>query len=44
MTKKVEEFIAWFKGLSAEELRDLATTPDWAYLMHRLWKLRPGMS
>ena len=29
---------------SAVRLRggEFATTPEWAYCMHRLWKLRPG--
>ena len=42
MTKQVEELIAHLKRLSDGELRELATTPEWAYFMCRLWKLRPG--
>ena len=42
MTAQVEELITHLKGLSDKELRDLATTPEWAYFMHRLYKLRPG--
>ena len=42
MTKNVDEFIAAIKRLSDDELRDLATTPEWALFMHRLYKLRPG--
>jgi hypothetical protein len=25
-----------------QELLELATTPEWAYFMHRVYKLRPG--
>lgn len=42
MTPQVEELIAHLKSLSDEALRELATTPEWAYFMHRLYKLRPG--
>jgi hypothetical protein len=42
MTKNVDEFIAAIKRLTDEELRELATTPEWAYFMHRVYKLRPG--
>ena len=42
MTKNVDEFIAAIKRLTDEELRELATTPEWALFMHRLYKLRPG--
>ena len=42
MTERVDELIAHLKRLTDEELRDLATTPEWAYFMHRLYKLRPG--
>ena len=34
--------MAALKRLTDEELRELATTPEWAYFMHRLWKLRPA--
>jgi hypothetical protein len=34
--------VAALKRLTDEELRELATTPEWAYFMHRLWKLRPA--
>jgi hypothetical protein len=41
MTERVDELVAHLKRLTDEELRELATTPEWAYFMHRLWKLRP---
>jgi hypothetical protein len=44
MTKKVDEFIAHIKSLSDEELRELATTPEWALFMHKLYGIRPGES
>jgi hypothetical protein len=42
MTAQVEELIAHIKSLSDDELRELSTTVEWAYFMHRLYKLRPG--
>jgi hypothetical protein len=42
MTPTVDEIIATLTALTDEELRDLSTTPEWAYFMHRLYKLRPG--
>jgi hypothetical protein len=42
MTEQVDELITHLKGLSDDELRGLATTPEWAYFMHRLYKLRPA--
>jgi hypothetical protein len=42
MTKNVDEFIAAIKSLTDAELAELATTPEWALFMHRVYKLRPG--
>jgi hypothetical protein len=42
MTERVEECIAAIKRLSDEERRELATAPESAYFMHRLYKFRPG--
>jgi hypothetical protein len=42
MTEQVDEFIAHLKRLSDEELRKLAATVEWAYFMHRVYKVRPG--
>jgi hypothetical protein len=42
MTRQVEELLDRLNCLSDDELRELATTPEWAYFMHRLYKLRPG--
>jgi hypothetical protein len=42
MTERVDELVAHLKRLTDDELRDLATTPEWALFMHRLYKLRPG--
>ena len=42
MTPQIEELIAHLKSLSDDALRELATTPEWAYFMHRLYKLCPG--
>jgi hypothetical protein len=42
MTEKVDELIAAIKRLSDEELHELRTTVEWAYFMHRLYKLRSG--
>ena len=36
------ELIAAIKRLSDEELQQLRTTPEWAFFMHRLYKLRPA--
>ena len=42
MTERVDDLVAHLKRLTHEELRELATTPEWAYFMHRLYKLRLG--
>jgi hypothetical protein len=42
MTKKVEELIAHLRTLTDEELRELATTPEWALFMHKVYRIRPG--
>jgi hypothetical protein len=42
MTKQVDALVAHLKSLSDEELRDLATTPEWAYFMHKVYRIRPG--
>jgi hypothetical protein len=42
MTPQLEELVTHLRGLSDEELRELAATPEWALFMHRLWKIRPG--
>ena len=42
MTERVDELVAALTALSEEELRDLATTPEWALFMHRVYKLRPA--
>jgi hypothetical protein len=42
MTKRVDELVAHLKSLSDKELRDLATTPEWALFMHKLYRIRPG--
>ena len=36
MTGQVEELIAHLEGLTDDELRDLATTPEWALFMCRV--------
>ena len=41
MTKQVEELITNLKGLSEKELRELATTPEWALFMHKVYRIRP---
>ena len=41
MSKRVDDLIAHLKSLSDEALREQATTPEFAYLMHRVYKLRP---
>jgi hypothetical protein len=42
MTPSVEELIAHLNRLSDEELRELATTPEWALFMHKVYRIRPG--
>ena len=42
MTGQVEELIAHLEGLTDDELRDLATTPEWALFMRRLCEATPG--
>lgn len=42
MTERVDELVAALKRLSDDELRELAATVEWAYFMHRLYKLRSG--
>ena len=42
MTERVEELITHLKGLSDEELRELATTPEFGLLMHKVYRIRPG--
>ncbi len=42
MTEQVDELVAHLKRLTDEELAELATTPEWAYFMHKLYKIRPG--
>jgi hypothetical protein len=42
MTKQVEELIAHLRSLSDEALRELATTPEWALFMHKVYRSSPG--
>jgi hypothetical protein len=42
MTERVDELIAHLKRLTDEELRALATTPEWALFMHSMYRLRNG--
>ena len=42
MSKRVDDIVAHLQNLSKEAIRELATTPEWAYFMHRVYKLRPG--
>ena len=42
MTERVDELVAHLKRLTDEELRKLATTPEWALFMHRVYGIRPG--
>ena len=42
MTTNVDDLVAALKALSDKELRDLATTPEWALFMHKVYRIRPG--
>jgi hypothetical protein len=42
MTERVDELVSHLKSLSDEELRELAGTSEWAYFIHRVYKLRPA--
>jgi hypothetical protein len=42
MTEIVDELVTALTRLSDEELRELATTPEWAYFMHKVYGIRPG--
>jgi hypothetical protein len=40
--RTVIDLLAHLKNLSDEELRDLATTPESAYFMQKVYRIRPG--
>ncbi len=42
MTPQVAELIAHLNSLSDAELRELAPMPEWALLMHKVYRIRPG--
>ena len=42
MTERVDEFVAALKRLTDKELRELATTVEWALFMHKGYRIRPG--
>jgi hypothetical protein len=42
MTEQVEELVNAIKRLTDEELLELQSTPEWAYFMHRVYRIHPG--
>jgi hypothetical protein len=42
MTPQVDELVTPLKSLSDEALAELATTPEWALFMHKVYRIRPG--
>jgi hypothetical protein len=42
MTKQLDELVTYLKSLTDEELRDLATTPEWALFIYEVYRTRPG--